>query len=98
MTRILSWMGVTVFGFLLLSGCFPRVDEEPSEGLKEPDRAVQAVEFSMPSLKGDAAELRLSDYAGKIVLLDFWATWCPPCVESLPYLQGMYEELGGENA
>lgn len=34
----------------------------------------------------------LSDYKGKIVFLNFWATWCPPCKEELPYIQELYEE------
>ena len=34
----------------------------------------------------------LSDYKGKIVFLNFWATWCPPCKAELPYIQELYEE------
>ena len=34
----------------------------------------------------------LSDYRGKVVFLNFWATWCPPCREEMPYIQEIYEE------
>lgn len=39
---------------------------------------------------------RLSDYRGKIVLLNFWATWCAPCREEMPSLDALQAELGGD--
>ncbi|MGC6508425.1 MAG: TlpA family protein disulfide reductase [Myxococcota bacterium] len=38
-------------------------------------------------------EVSLSDYKGKVVLVNFWATWCQPCLVELPHLQEMYSEL-----
>ncbi|HUV12064.1 MAG TPA: TlpA disulfide reductase family protein, partial [Acidobacteriota bacterium] len=38
----------------------------------------------------------LSGRHGKVVLIDFWATWCPPCVAELPRLQELHEELNSE--
>ena len=35
---------------------------------------------------------RLSDYKGKVVFLNFWATWCPPCRAEMPDIQSLYEE------
>ena len=35
----------------------------------------------------------LDDYAGKVVLLNFWATWCPPCVQEMPSLDAIYQQL-----
>lgn len=43
-----------------------------------------APEFSLPDLKGAQQDLR--DYRGKIVVLNFWATWCVPCAEEMPML------------
>ena len=54
-----------------------------------------APEFSLPQLSGQTIDL--SAYRGKIVLLDFWATWCDPCREEIPYfveLQNKYRDQG----
>ncbi len=37
-------------------------------------------------------DVKLSDYKGKLVYLDFWATWCTPCVEAMPRIQKVYDE------
>lgn len=59
-----------------------------------PQKAV-APDFLLPQLNGET--LRLSDYRGKVVLLDFWATWCEPCREETPHMvewQNKYRDQG----
>jgi len=53
---------------------------------------AEAPDFELRNLDGD--EIRLSDYRGQIVLLNFWATWCGPCREELPHVQALHEEYG----
>jgi peroxiredoxin len=39
----------------------------------------------------------LSDFQGKVVMVHFWATWCPPCVEEMPFIAKLYPELSGND-
>ena len=46
-------------------------------------------------VREDGSEGRLSDYAGKHVVLNFWATWCTPCRKEMPHLSALQTEFGG---
>lgn len=54
----------------------------------------QAPEFTLEDMDGDL--IRLSDYKGKFVILNFFASWCPPCREEAPDLQAFEEEYGDQ--
>ncbi|HIE90993.1 MAG: TlpA disulfide reductase family protein [Methylophilaceae bacterium] len=47
-------------------------------------------EFVLKDMSG--AEHRLSQYAGKWVIINYWATWCPPCLEEIPEFVALYDE------
>ncbi|MGB7318272.1 MAG: TlpA disulfide reductase family protein [Planktotalea sp.] len=47
-------------------------------------------------IKDDGSEAVLADHTGKVVLLNFWATWCAPCRKEMPMLSELQTELGGE--
>jgi peroxiredoxin len=64
----------------------PTVDYGTRVGEAAPD-------FSLPTLKGNF--VKLSDYRGKVVFLNIWATWCPPCREEMPSMESLYQRLKG---
>jgi peroxiredoxin len=57
--------------------------------LIRPSRPQAAKEFSIPTL--ERTTFRLADYRGKVVFLNFWATWCPPCKEEMPAMERLYQ-------
>mgnify|MGYP003877714903 FL=1 len=50
----------------------------------------KAKDFSLKGL--DGKEYKLSNFRGKVVVLDFWATWCPPCRASLPFFENIHKK------
>lgn len=52
--------------------------------------AKEAPDFVLSDINGK--RISLSDFKGKVILIDFWATWCPFCRESIPILKSLYDE------
>nr|WP_243694356.1 TlpA disulfide reductase family protein [Shimia isoporae] len=52
---------------------------------------------SNPFISEDGEEITLADYKGKVVLLNFWATWCAPCRHEMPMLSELQTQLGGDD-
>lgn len=65
--------------------------DEPAVGCSVPPRAAD-LDFTLADMNGN--EVTLSDYAGDVILLDFWATWCGPCRIEIPGFVEMVEEYG----
>jgi len=58
-------------------------------------KGVPAPNFTLPGLDGKMVSL--TDYKDKVVLLNIWATWCPPCVEEMPSMDKLHQELKDES-
>jgi thiol-disulfide isomerase/thioredoxin len=67
------------------------LDEEDPEKDEDADLAP---DFSLESLNGDSVSL--SDYRGKAVMINFWATWCPPCRAEMPLIQDFADQFADE--
>jgi len=74
----------------LLSGCGSFAAPLPDLNGTEP-----VPDITLPTPDGNM--ISLSDYQGEVLFLNFWGTYCPPCVAELPDLQEVYEELQGED-
>ncbi len=68
---------------------------DSSEQTTEDGNKKYAIEFELRDQYGTVH--RLSDYQGKVVFLNFWATWCPPCRSEMPDIQALYEKYIEEN-
>ena len=70
---------------LLLQGC----DTGPASSGRA-ELGNSAPDFTLPDLDGNT--VRLSDFRGKVVFLNFWATWCPPCRAEMPDIEKVHQK------
>lgn len=70
-------------------------EDIPGVDLSQVQEGKPAPDFELTTLAGE--KVQLSDYKGKKVILNFWATWCPPCKAEMPHMQNFYENNKGND-
>ncbi|MEZ5675248.1 Thiol-disulfide isomerase or thioredoxin [Thalassovita litoralis] len=70
-----------------------RVDDMKKLNLHSAPQAVPDIAF----VSADGTDMTLADYKGKLVLVNFWATWCAPCRKEMPALSALQAEFGGDD-
>ncbi len=90
------WGGLIVLA-LVLGGAWTLINRVPQTSPAAslpvaPIKGHPAPEIALDTLDGQT--VRLSDFRGKPVIVNFWATWCPPCRAETPELQALHRELG----
>jgi len=94
----INFTAVSLLGLFLLGQSFGLNADwqqpELSHNLTEIKKVTMASDFEL--LDMDEEKVKLSDYKGKVVLLNFWATWCPPCIREMPSMERLQNEVGSE--
>jgi cytochrome c biogenesis protein CcmG, thiol:disulfide interchange protein DsbE len=98
MRRLLAPVPIAVIGVVLALVAllaYGLASNEPDRGLEEAlerGEREQAPQLELPRLSGAGVE-SLADYRGRVVVLNFWASWCEPCRDESPLLQRWHERI-----
>ena len=97
---------LAAFGIFALAGCeeaFFDKKKTPAPAaetytrklrIETPNEPIPAPDFILEDLSGK--RVSLEDFKGKVIFLNFWATWCPPCVLEMPSMENLHKEFGKE--
>ena len=90
--RLVILAGVVAIVLLTTFGLknFATTTPQAPQPATKPEAGYSAPDFSLKSLDGKT--VKLSDFRGKPVFINFWASWCPPCKAEIPEIQKFYEK------
>lgn len=101
MSRITRlFLAYLVFAFTVSISWMParaqsKIDYKVIPNLEAMKEKMLTPDFSVPSAEGK--KISLKDFRGKIVFLNFWASWCEPCREEMPAMERLYQEFKDKN-
>lgn len=79
---------------LLWTGLF---DAHKTEIEKVSGPYLSEQDFNFPLVTADGKNLQLEDFRGKVLFINLWASWCPPCVAEMPTIQSLYSEVNSKD-
>jgi peroxiredoxin len=85
-------IGIIAIIALVTAGYFFYINTSKAQVETGTEIGMMAPDFTLSDLTQQ--EVKLSDYRGKKVFLNFWATWCPPCQEEMPDIQKLHDNYG----
>ncbi|MGB7786256.1 MAG: TlpA disulfide reductase family protein [Salinimicrobium sp.] len=88
-----------VFGFLqrgvLATGLMKPITEEKAEIAAVTPTKGAVMDLNLINSKGE--KVNMKEFKGKVIFLNFWATWCPPCIAEMPGINNLYGEVKDDN-
>lgn len=88
--RLTLFKGLLLLCLVLLVGCGEQSGQPQAESSVGAGKGQLAPNFTLTNMQGE--QVALADLKGKVVILNFWATWCPPCREEMPSMEMLYRK------
>ena len=106
--EILSWViPLAIFGFLYVTGLHTHIAAGlqravVATGIIRPETNLALedspqIDYNFKLRSSDGEDIPFTDLKGKVVFMNFWATWCPPCLAEMPDIHNLYESVETEN-
>src|SRR5690606_32237658 len=99
LTLFLTGLHTEVFGFLqrgVLETGVMNPDVEKKAASEKPE-ALPKASFNMELINSRGEKANMEQFRGKVIFINLWATWCPPCIAEMPGINNLYNKVQGDN-